>query len=84
MDSRYFSIYDKKARIYGQLFPSHTPGTAERSVRELMANPETPMSKFPDDFALYEVCTFDDESGAILHQHEPPLLIVEASSLVSG
>lgn len=84
MVSRYFSIYDKKARIYGQLFPSHTPGTAERSVRELMSNPETPMSKFPDDFALYEVFTFDDESGSILQTHEPPLLIVEASSLVSG
>lgn len=84
MNMRYFSIYDKKARLFGQLFPSHTPGSAERALRESMGNSDSPHAKFPDDYALYEVLTLDDETGQLVETHHPPLLIVEASSLISG
>lgn len=83
MDINYFSIYDKKAELFGQAFPSHTPGSAERSLKESMANPDSPHGKFPDDFALYQLFVLDDSSGIITQKFEPPRLIVEASSLSS-
>lgn len=79
----YFSIYDKKALQFGPLFASHTPGSAERSFKDAMANPEAPYGKYPDDFALYQIFDFDDEQGIITQTHEPPQLVVQGVSLVS-
>lgn len=82
MKVAYFSVYDKKARSYGQLFPSSTKGSAERSFQESIKNPDSLHGKYPDDFALYCHFEFDDESGLVESRFEPPLLIVEASALV--
>lgn len=78
----YYSIWDKKARQFGQLFPSNTPGTAERSFQDALRNPDAPYSRYPDDFALFVHFEFDDESGLVTNRHEPPQLVVEASALV--
>ena len=80
---KYFSIYDKKAVQFGPVFSSHTPGSAERSFRDAMTNPDAPYGKYPDDFALYEIFEFDDEKGIIVSTHEPPLLLVEGHALVN-
>lgn len=79
----YYAIYDKKAVGYGQVFPSQTPGTAERAFRESINNKDSQHFKYPDDFALYVVFEFDDELGTITKTFEPPQLIVEGSALVS-
>lgn len=77
----YYSIYDKKARTYGQLFPSNTPGTAERAFTDNVNNPDAMANKYPTDFALYHHGNFDDESGNIEIIY-PPHLIVEATALL--
>lgn len=84
MKNSYFAVYDKKANLFTAPFPSHTPGSAERSLKESINNPESVHHKYPDDFALYLVFDFDDESGLVVETYEPPRLIVEASSLVSS
>lgn len=82
MNVIYFAVYDKKSASYGQLFPSATRGSAERSFQESIKSSESMHGKYPDDFALYAVFEFDDESGAITNKFDPPQLVVEASSLV--
>lgn len=81
---KYFSIYDIKAQVYGQLFPAFTLGAAERALKESMGDPNTPHAKFPEDFDLYFMCEFDEETGRIHSVNEPPQLVVRASQLVSG
>lgn len=82
MKISYFSVYDKKAMMFGQLFPSNTLGTAERSFQESVRNPESPHAKHPDDFALYHLLDIDDETGHVIESFEPPNLVVQASQLV--
>lgn len=82
MNVSYFSVYDKKTTTYGQLFPASTAGSAERSFFESINNDANSLvGKYPDDFALYRVFEFDDESGQVIQNHYPPQLIVEAIDL---
>lgn len=81
MKIRHFSIYDKKAQTFGQVFPSHSFGTAERELKSAISNTETQIAKYPDDFALYYHFEFDGETGDISDLQVPPQLIVEASAL---
>lgn len=83
MKVSYFAVFDKKAQQFGQAFPSMSLGTAERSMKDSVSNPESPHAKYPDDFALFRVFDFDDESGLIVETYEPPQLVCEASALIS-
>ncbi|WNK14536.1 MAG: nonstructural protein [Microvirus sp.] len=78
---KYFSIYDKQTMSYGQLFPAQTMGAAERSFKELVNNPDSQQSKYPDDFALYLILDFDDESAIVITNFQPPMKVVEAIQL---
>ena len=82
MKSIYFAVYDSKTASFGQLFPAATRGSAERSFQESLKDPSSIAGKYPDDFALYAVLEFDDESGTVVTKFEPPQLVVQASSLV--
>lgn len=82
MKIQYFAIYDKKANSFGQLFPSHTFGTAERSFKESMMNPDSPHGKYPDDFALYHILDYEDDTGIVIDSYEPPVLVVQAVQLL--
>lgn len=79
----YFSIYDKKAQLYGALFSSPTPGSAERSLRDSVNTPDSLHGKHPGDFALYRILDLDDETGQIVEQYFPPQLVVECTSLTT-
>jgi len=83
MKTIYFSVRDVKSENFGQLFPSATRGTAERSFQESLKSPDSIAGKYPSDFALYAIFVFDDESGLVVERFEPPQLVVEATSLVS-
>lgn len=61
MKLNYYAIFDSKTKLYGQLFPAHTHGAAERSFNELINNSETQQSKYSEDFSLYFITEFDDE-----------------------
>lgn len=77
----YFSVWDKKARAFGQLFPSNTKGSAERSFADNVNSSDSTANKYPEDFTLFQICDFDDDSGSIANCYEPPLLICEATAL---
>lgn len=83
MQISYFSIYDAKAQMFGPLYSAPTPGAAERSFHESLSNPDAPYGKYPDDFALYRIMDFDDNSGSIVEKYEPPQLVVQASALAA-
>lgn len=85
MNVQYYSIYDKKAQVFGQLFPAPTVGSAERLFTDTVnGSTDNLVSKYPSDFALYQHFEFDDSSGLIIDRFEPPRLIVEAMAVVSS
>jgi len=65
-----FSVYDIKSKTFGQPFHAMTRGVAVRQFQELVNNPETTINKHPDDFTLFEIGSFDDNTGEIKSMEE--------------
>lgn len=69
-----FSIYDGKIKSFLKPFVDQHTGQALRSFEEACREPSSPFAKFPSDFVLYEVGTFDSETGN-LESYSPKIQI---------
>lgn len=58
-----FSVRDQKTEIYNQPFYQKTHGEAERSFRQLVNDPKSTINAHPQDFDLYYLGDYDDNSG---------------------
>lgn len=69
-----YSVYDSKARAYGNPFVSVRQEMAVRDFTAAVRDPSTQLNKFPEDFTLVEIGEFDDETCVFsLHQNPIPL-----------
>lgn len=69
-----FSIYDHKAKAYSQPFHMVNEALAIRAFTANVNNPESAISTNPEDFTLYKLGSFDDNSG-IFDSMEPQPII---------
>lgn len=58
-----FSIFDQKAGAFLSPFYMTTRGQAMRAFGDLATNPEHEVFKHAEDYTLFELCEFDQESG---------------------
>jgi len=63
MKTGMFAVYDLKAKAFLQPFFSVTEGTAIRAFAVAVNDPGTMLAKHPGDYVLFEVGSFDDDSG---------------------
>jgi hypothetical protein len=75
-----YSIRDAKGEVYNTPFFQKTHGEAERNFRELVSDPKSMVSKYPEDFDLYHLGTYDDQSG-LIKPLDTPLHILKAISV---
>jgi len=75
MELKAFSIRDQKAEIFNTPFFQKTHGEAERSFRELVHDPKSMVSKYPDDYDLYYLGTYNDLTGLISPLETPQHVI---------
>jgi hypothetical protein len=80
MDKNLYSIYDKKSGTYMQPFVDLTDGTATRQCIDLLSNTNSPFSKFPEDFTLMRIGSWD-EIGGIPTADNPPEVVIELLTL---
>ena len=59
-----YAIYDEKAEAYNAPFPLATDGFAKRSYEMACTKPSTDLYKYPGDFKLYCIATWDDNKGS--------------------
>lgn len=59
------SVYDSKAQVYSQPFFSANIATATRMFSAAVADPNTQLSKFPEDYSLHVLGEFDDATGTL-------------------
>lgn len=76
-----FALRDVKSDSYGGLLCLPTAGIAMRGLMEILANPESPLSKYPDDYSLYELGEFDPSSGMVTAL-KVPVFVTSVLSLV--
>lgn len=60
-----FSVYDSKALVYASPFFSQSVGAAVRAFGDAANDPNVPFAKHPGDYQLYEIGTFDDNTGVM-------------------
>lgn len=65
MTHKLFLIRDSKSETFNPPFAARTHGEAERYFRTLVNNKETSIAKFPEDYDLYFIGDFDDQSGKL-------------------
>ena len=60
-----YSIYDAKAEAYTIPNFNKTEGLAVRGFDHAVTAADSPFAKNPEDYSLFLVAEFDDDSGAI-------------------
>jgi len=76
-----FSIYDGKIRSFMRPFLDAHTGSALRSFEQACKEPTSPFAQFPADFVLYEVGTFNQDTGD-LTSYSPKIQIAAAIDYV--
>ena len=60
-----FAIKDTIAELYEPPFVDINKGTALRKLQDLMqSNPQSPYSKFPETYELYEIGLYNEITGS--------------------
>jgi hypothetical protein len=77
MINKIYSIYDCKVEAYLQPFFLKSKGEAIRGFTELSNDDKTNIAKYPEDFTLFELGSYDD-ANAKFTLHSTPISIGKA------
>lgn len=69
-----FSIYDEKAKVFHQPFYFSQRGEAVRVISDTVSDPKTSLNRHPEDYKLYQIGSFDDNSGRLESLDVPELI----------
>jgi hypothetical protein len=75
------AVKDHKTDRFGFIQTVDHMVDAERTLRNILDKGDNPISKYPQDFALYKVGTYYLDTGKIVPD-EHPSLICNADSLI--
>lgn len=71
-----YAIYDSAAHVFTAPTIDISDASAVRSFQQAIANSGSVMNFKPDDFSLYQVGTFDVETGELVPLTPPSRLII--------
>lgn len=74
-----YAVYDAKSRSYARPFFVVNADVAVRMFTQLANDPNTEIGRYPTDFTLYCVGSYDDELGAMYPAKELEVLGVAAN-----
>lgn len=60
-----FSVLDSKIGAFGVPFVAVSGPAAQRLLSVTVRDGESLLSRFPEDYALYEIGNFDDQTGEL-------------------
>lgn len=60
-----YVIYDTKVEAFHKPFHAQADGEAMRMINEAMNDENTMFAKYPGDYQLYHMGTFDDSTGKV-------------------
>lgn len=72
MKLQMFSIYDTVSKLYARPFFDVNEATAKRNLRAAINDPKSGLSENINDYRLYKIGYFDDQTGDFeLVDHSP-------------
>lgn len=76
------SVYDSVANLYGSPFYAINADVAKRQFQaECVRDADGPMQTHPQDFRLFKLGDFDDETGRFTLHEQPVFLFQGAKAL---
>lgn len=75
-----YSIRDQKGEVFNNPFFQKTHGEAERSFKQAVNDDQTTISKYPEDFDLYYLGEYNDQTG-VFQSLDTPQHIAKAIAL---
>lgn len=82
MELKVYSIRDAKGEIFHPPFYKKTHGEAERDFTTLVGDQNGMVSKYPEDFDLWYLGTFDDQTGKF-NALETPQHVIKAIQIAN-
>ena len=76
-----FSVFDSKLQVFNTPFFSRSAADASRSFSDLVRDSRTTVGQHSDDFFLYEIGQYSDETGELVAC--APTQIAAATAFVS-
>lgn len=76
MNHGIFSVRDAATETYNTTFTAPTNQAAMRQFQDLSLDTNTNVNKHPDDFILYRVGSWDDDTGTLIP--EEPVKLAHA------
>lgn len=76
MNLEIFAIYDRVAEAYSQPFFTHNENIAMREFGKWVNTPDTQYYNHPNDYSLYHLGNFDDNTAAFEIKAEPTRIAV--------
>lgn len=81
MNISLFSVFDSKATIFGNIFTDQQTASAIRNFSDAVndsSNSNNLWNKHPEDFSLFKVGEFDNETGTLV-PHNPESLVTASA-----
>lgn len=80
MTLRVYSIRDAKAEVFNQPWFAKTHGEAERNFMQLARDEKSMVGQFPEDYDLYFIGTYCEQTG-VIESLDTPQHILKAVSV---
>lgn len=74
MESKMFAVYDSAVKAYLRPFQMSTRGEALRAWTDLVNDNSTNFCKHPQDYTLFELGSYDQETGKFTNHLTPQSL----------
>jgi uncharacterized protein len=74
MITHIFTVYDSKTEAYLPPFYAQSKGAALRSFMDAVGDPQHEFAKHAEDYTLFYLGTFDDQSAQFVPQKTPQSL----------
>ena len=75
MKLQMFSIYDTVSKLYARPFFDINESTAKRNLRTAINDPKSGLAENINDYRLYKIGEFDDQSGSFITVEHSPVYV---------
>ena len=82
MKIQYYCIRDIKSNTFNRPFGGLTVEQVKRSIYASIAQGNSEIAQFPEDFELYLIADFDDQTGIVTGQN--PAMVCNCREIVSS
>lgn len=70
-----YVLHDKKSGLYGPTMMAMNDGHMSRTLHEAYMGSQEQQAKYPEDYDLYEVAEYDNQTGRVRVDGDPRFVV---------